>query len=333
MGYGKTYIIGSFNVHNLSQRNCDNERAQAIAQIIKQSGMDLVALQEVLDDAVLKKIISNLPYGRWETTKKIEPKLLKNAEIIAKDLRGEGYAFIWNKTRIKKVETIVNGAKRVYEPTIYYQYKIDKNAGQKELVRNPLYGRFTPNGLGGGNFEIRIICTHIRFNGIKEADDPGFLVLRQNELDVLSKALYPKIADRIYGNMMPSYTILLGDYNMNLESSAANTAYIKNSKFDLKDGPNNIKTIVTVQDQLTTLKRRQEETKSPINTGYLANNYDHFTYDSRRLDSINPRVQNVDVIGNIGCHSIYYLNPEKYLKEVSDHLPIIIKLSPNANSL
>ena len=325
MGYGKTYIIGSFNVHNLSLKNCGIERAQAIAQIIKQSGMDLVALQEVLDDTVLKKIIGHLPHDRWEATKKLEPKPRKSTEALTKDWRGEGYAFIWNKTRLKKVETTVNGAKRVYEPTIYNQYKIDKNAGQRELVRNPMYGRFTPNGLGGGNFEIRIICTHIRFNGPKGVDDPSFLTLRQNELNVLSKALYPKIADRIYGNMMASYTILLGDYNMNLKS-------IKDSSFELKDG-SNVKNIVTVQDQLTTLKRKQEEITNQINMSYLANNYDHFTYDSNHLGNINPRFQNVDVIGNSGYHSIYYLTPEKYLTEVSDHLPIIIKLSPDANSL
>ena len=331
MGYGKTYIIGSFNVHNLSLKN-GKERAQAIAQIIRQSDMDLVALQEVLSEQVLKEILTFLGDKKWDATKKIEPKLRRENERFTKDMRGGGYAFLWKRTRLKKIETTVNGSVRVYEPRIYYQYKIDKNAGQKELVRNPMYGRFTPKGLGGGNFEIRIICTHIRFNGERGEEDPSFLALRQNELDVLSRALYPKIADRIYGDGMPSYTILLGDYNMNLRSSSARTAYIKEPQFTLKDG-SNIKTIITVQDQLTTLKRKQNENMDTANGEYLSNNYDHFTYDSNRLNIIHPRFQSVNVIGDAGYHSSYYLNHEKYLKEVSDHLPIIIKLSPNANSL
>ena len=115
-GYGKTYIIGSFNVHNLSSKNCGIERAQAIAQIIKQSGMDLVALQEVLDDSVLKKIIGHLPHDRWEATKKLEPKPRKGAEALTKDLRGEGYAFIrWYVNILSNMSQITNAEVNLLE--------------------------------------------------------------------------------------------------------------------------------------------------------------------------------------------------------------------------
>lgn len=338
MGYGKKYIIGSFNVHNLSSRTI-MERAYPIADIINTSGMDLVALQEVLDDGAIQTIVKTLNRGinKWESTKKLQPKLRREGEKLLKDTRGdlrnEGYAFIWNKTRLKKVDTtLANGQKRVYEPTIFSQYKIDRSIGEKELVRDPLYGRFTPRGLGGGNFEIRIICTHIRFNGNKGENDPSYLNMRRNELNILSKALYPKLADKKYGNNMPSYTILLGDYNMNLKSSGINGNSIENEEFFVS-GNQNMKKMITVQDQRTTLKKKSENSTVNTDGQYLANNYDHFTYDALSLNSIHPRYKNVDVIGNAGYHSCYYANYEKYSKEVSDHLPVIIELCPNINSL
>ena len=330
---GRTYIIGSFNVRNISMNT--SERIPNICEIIKRENMDIVALQEILLDEknAIDAFLSKMGRDKWDMVC-IKPKLSKTMTAVDKDLREEKYAFIWNKYRLKKVETrLKDGQIRVYEPRIFSQYKIDSFSGQKPLVRNPLYGRFTPRDLGGGNSEIRLICTHIRFNGQKGDLDPGYINMRRNELDVLVKALYPKLADRVYGDMMPAYTILLGDYNMNLKSAGFGlNAYIHypDGRIEIKDGTS-IKRLATVQSSKTTLKRKQSEDEYIQDDNY-ANNYDHFTYDELRLNAINPRYQAVDIIQD-GKYSRYLNDFKKYREEVSDHIPIIIKLTPNKNDL
>lgn len=321
MGFGRTYVIGSFNACNLSEGRVTREFETLIYKMIRNEGIDLLAMQEVLSEGKPLNNIMKLLGNDWDKV------WLK----ISNDSRGEGYAFIWNKQRLKKVDTILkDGQKRIYEPRIFNQYKIDRNAGQKDLIRNPLYGRFTPRDLGGGNFEIRLICTHIRYKGPKGEADPSHVKMRQNEFDVLTKALYPKLADRIYGDMMPAYTILLGDYNLNLNRGWTKSPYITEPVVILKDGTNE-KKIITVQDQLTTLKQPQKDNSDMSERGY-ASNYDHFSYDEIRLGTINPRYRRVNVVGK-KSYGRYFNDFDTYREEISDHIPIIIKLTPNANDL
>ena len=327
MGYGKTYVIGSFNACNLSEKRASSEFALQIYNLIRHEGIDLLAMQEVLSGGKPLSRIMGLLGRDWDKV------WLKIPGGNNKDSREEGYAFIWNKQRLKKVDTVLKGGqKRVYEPRIFNQYKVDRNIGEKELVRNPLYGRFTPRDLGGGNCEIRIICTHIRYNGTKEKWDPSFWKMRQNEFNILTRVLYPKLEDRIYGDMMPAYTILMGDYNMNLKRNWTKPPYINQPEegIVLIDGPN-MKRIITVQDQLTTLKQPKENNPDLNIRGY-ANNYDHFSYDEVRLKSLNPRCRRVDVIGK-KFYDRYFGDFDKYRKEISDHIPIIIRLTPNENDL
>lgn len=321
MGFGRTYVIGSFNACNLSEGRVTREFETLIYKMIRNEGIDLLAMQEVLSEGKPLNNIMRLIGNDWDKV------WLK----ISNDSRGEGYAFIWNKQRLKKVDTILkDGQKRIYEPRIFNQYKINRNAGQKDLIRNPLYGRFTPRDLGGGNFEIRLICTHIRYKGPKGEADPSHVKMRQNELDVLTKALYPKLEDRIYGDMMPAYTILLGDYNLNLNRGWTKSPYITEPVVILKDGTNE-KKIITVQDQLTTLKQSQKDNSDMRERGY-ASNYDHFSYDEIRLGTINPRYCRVNIVGK-KSYGRYFNDFDTYRKEISDHIPIIIKLTPNANDL
>lgn len=321
MGFGRTYVIGSFNACNLSEGRVTREFETLIYKMIRNEGIDLLAMQEVLSEGKPLNNIMRLLGNDWDKV------WLK----ISNDSRGEGYAFIWNKQRLKKVDTILkDGQKRIYEPRIFNQYKINRNAGQKDLIRNPLYGRFTPRDLGGGNFEIRLICTHIRYKGPKGEADPSHVKMRQNELDVLTKALYPKLEDRIYGDMMPAYTILLGDYNLNLNRGWTKSPYITEPVVILKDGTNE-KKIITVQDQLTTLKQSQKDNSDMRERGY-ASNYDHFSYDEIRLGTINPRYCRVNIVGK-KSYGRYFNDFDTYRKEISDHIPIIIKLTPNANDL
>ena len=98
---------------------------------------------------------------------------------------------------------------------------------------------------------------------------------------------------------MPSYTIMLGDYNLTTEF--CNQQNIENQNIE------------TFQDQLTTLSSKYDE---------FSNNYDHFTYDTHSFSSINAQVYRINSVEKY-CDNDY----EKHRKEVSDHVPIVIEIS------
>ena len=82
---------------------------------------------------------------------------------------------------------------------------------------------------------------------------------------------------------------------------------------------------------MNTLKRKLSEDEDVQDDNY-ANNYDHFTYDELRVNTIHPRYQAVDVVQS-GKYGRYLNDFKRYREEVSDHIPIIIKLTPNENDL
>lgn len=299
-----SYKIGSFNVFKMNYRSDKEIKKdfELIAEIIKEEKYDIIALQEVLNENVMGLLMRYLPGWdyRWATPKKS----VGNA--------AEGYAFIWNSRRITLAKSITTTGEKVFEPRILDQYKIDRKNGQLPLVRNPYYGRFTPAGcLGGCFFEFRLINVHVRYNGSDE-NSHSAIIMRKNEFDVLAKAIYPKIADKVYGNNMPSYTIMLGDYNLNLKRPTNQSPYLNEMVIINDNG--NIKKIVTVQDELTTLKKTTDE--DPQSTGY-ANNYDHFSYDSLRFETISTEVERVDAVSKY-CDDDF----NRYHKTVSDHVPV-----------
>ena len=117
----------------------------------------------------------------------------------------ERYGFIWNNKRVRLLKT-----KRNNNPCYY------SNAGAISLIRPPYYARFTTRGmLGGTNFEIRIVNTHIR-DATREEE-------RILEFNTLVKQVLPRICDLQElsedGEFMPSYTFLMGDYNLSLNKS------------------------------------------------------------------------------------------------------------------
>ena len=321
MGQGKQYTIGSFNVNRLARSTSTRVRAEQIAGIIRHEQMDLVAMQEVLDHDALLPILTCLGQS-WESVwLNARPK--KGMKDVDHDPGGEGYAFLWDRRRLRKMQTaLLNGETENFEPCIYEKYAVKKGKGQQDLIRDPVYGRFTPSGLGGGNFEIRILCVHIRYNGLSEDSDRFYWPMRQNEFDVLTQTLYPMLEDAVYGAQMPAYTILLGDYNMNLKRLWTKKPYLDTPDEGIAIDD---KVIVTVQDQLTTLKKPK---KSMMETtrGYQ-HNYDHFSYDVKRLSALNPSHRRIDVVGS-SYYTIYYDNYDRYRDEISDHLPIAITINP-----
>ena len=296
-----SYRIGSLNCLNYNYGS--NKNPDMFARIILDNNMDIIALQEIKRQSAIDAILRRL----------------------GKNWMGEcdgevcDYAFIWNTRRVHLPEVLTDAAKRINHPRLYKQYR---RFGYASLVRPPYFARFTPKGLpGGANFEIRILNTHVRFSkGATDEDDdsPGAIKMRKNEVEMLTKAIYTKEADTVYGDNMAAYTILLGDYNLNKRDSGAGSPYIEEEFVEIIDG-RNVKHIVTVQSELTTLK------KSTAHDGLsYANNYDHVTYDAKRYEGASVTVSRIDAVGK------YYNNDfDRYRDEVSDHLPILIELELN----
>ena len=320
MGMGKTYSIATFNAGNLSRSTCTRQKSSFIADMIRHEEIDLIAIQEVKDADSLIPIVAALGQDSWEFSwLNARPK--RGFVDVDHDPYGEGYAFLWNRRRLQRITTtLIDGSHGIYDPLVYDQYQVNRPQGQRELIRDPVFGRFSPQGLGGGNFELRILCDHIRYNGIDEDKDRFFWPMRQNEFEVLTRTLLPKLEDMVFGSQMPSYMIALGDYNMNLQRFWTKKPYLAEPSEGYVMGD---KRIVTVQDQLTTLKKpkagKQEQT-----VGYL-HGFDHFSYNKNRLASLHPKVRRCDIMSD-GYYSIYYGDYDRYRMEISDHIPVVMTL-------
>lgn len=297
-----SYKIGSFNCLNFGLGATKD--VVKFAQIIKDEQFDIIALQEIKGNMALQtRILSHLP-SCWTG--------------MADDGFVNDYAFIWNKNRVKLSEYQKDGITRIYKPHIYKQYRIDRSRGQMDLVREPYYARFIPAGGAAPFIEIRIINCHIRYSkgsSNSSADDQslGAIAMRKNEFDVLSSTLYPKIANKRYGNNRPSYTILLGDYNLNMKSSNASSPYLLES-IEIQEERMQI---ITTQDKLSTLRNPKGDNQPQ---GF-ANNYDHFTYDQHRFSDISVQCSTIDTVTQ------YYEGDfERHRKEISDHIPIAMDI-------
>lgn len=334
----KIYRIGSFNLRNIGKSAFSDQRdLEKIATIIRNEKLDVVALQEVLTEG---KIFTkdDLPSS---ITKKSILSYLGGPEHWGfewafsgdESLRHEGYAFLWNKDRLdlSTAEVVRNGTKftRVYRPRMI-------KVNHRDMKRYPFYARFTPQGkAGGSSFEIRMICVHTYYGDDKLVDR----IIRQNELDVLMKEIYPKVADENFQNSLPRYTILLGDYNAELVTSE-NKLAVAQRNIQRRNIPMVMKTdengmvfsdkygifVKTTQDQLTTLKRKIQDgdEESFEDRGY-ASNYDHFSYDQDAIGHVVKKKPRRIKAVQLYCNDDY----EKYYKEISDHIPIVMELQIN----
>lgn len=355
-----SYKIGSFNCHNMG-RNCSDEKILKISQIINGEKFDIVALQEVFSsenaenqghvitatsgDFPVSAIIRNLEGGKWKGYF-CAPKQARDAK--------EGYAFLWNENRVHLPKVrLENGIERVYYPRIFNQYKkndqkihLPITAEEKykdailrtELVRNPLYARFIPNGQP--KMELRIINTHIRFskNAGTNSDNTDNVslpdrLLRIKEFNVIAKTIYPKAADKIYGKedsggVGSFYTIMIGDYNLNLNRNWTKSPYVLEEVFEINDN-GKIKKMQTFQDGLTTIRRISEENEEEFkNQQKYINNYDHVTFDVNQFTGkgLKTSVSKVDAVRKYNNND--FVN---YRKNISDHIPIYLEFDNNAN--
>lgn len=309
------YKLGSFNMYKFQAYRSDDEIKKdldGIANIISSEKFDVIAMQEVFDSKPMDMIISRLGRmnyaGAWGKP---------NARSVQ---AAEGFAFIWNKRRIGLAESLTASGKRVYEPRIYQQYRVDRKAGQRDLVRDPFYGRFKPLN---ANFELRIINAHVMFSSGGSEDETmarlSDVAMRRNELDILIRSILARENTMRYGNNLPAYTVLLGDYNLNLNREWTNGPYLQ-EVVEITDG-NYTYRMRTVQDQLTTLKSKSKLNPDELVRGF-ANNYDHFTYDEDRFSDLRPKIRKIDTVRKY-CDDDF----ERHRKEISDHTPISMEIN------
>lgn len=317
-----SYKIGSFNICNLNLR--DNKEVsrsfEMIARIILEEKFDIIAMQEVLSEMAIREILKYMTGRNAEWKYKwLQPKSKASANG---DKRGEGYAYIWNARKIDLVKTEVSKEvgsemffyEREAEPVIWRQYK--KNG--RAIEREPYYARFTPIGKPGGSFfELRLINTHIIFG--------SNVTERLDEYKKLLDSVYVNIANRRYGNNMPAYTVMLGDYN--LTSVQINRRdglrYFIESIYVGSSDQKEEREIITIQDKPTTLNRTQKEDGTYISTGYTENDYDHFSLTRELEEKVVKNADRVDAV------NIYYDGDdgfEVYRKQVSDHVPIMLDI-------
>ena len=303
------YRIGSFNVHNLNYPiSKDGKRAfDKIATIIKDEKFDVVALQEVLSYKVWEQLKMYLG-ADWQFSWERPPQYFGEGKA---DARGEGYAYIWNTKKLDLVEIEVDGYTRKFIPRIWKQYRAQ---GQK-LIREPYYARFTPKGKLAGCFcEIRLINTHIVFGDSNKAGE----IIRYGEFLKLVSNVYENIANKRYGDRMPAYVVVLGDYNLPLKvlQQAEVNVEIGNSTSVRRQ-----ERVITVQDKLTTLNHKQQDDGTCISE--FVNNYDHFSFLERYKSIMRMDVECVDI-------AKYCSNLAEYWETISDHAPI--KLAINLNN-
>ena len=294
------YKIGSFNVRNLSFGAGASRDLDMMADLIKE--FDIIALQEVLSEGKIlegpsikeasgqAKAYENSLRSRlgndWDMCW-LDPQTdSKWYPYTGDDSRGEGYAFMW---RSDKFRCPINEYGREVRPKIIHQYRTDSSKGEMKLIRDPGYGRFQLIYMP--NAEIRLITTHIVYKkpspeNLSRVVEQGPYGMRKNEFNVLARSIYTSVSeDHNDINCVVPYTIILGDYNLNLESSGAGTPTVPHLVvIDEKKNilPYEMKEkghyrLHTVQTDLSTINKEGDN---------YASNYDHFTYDDHTRDGV-----------------------------------------------
>ena len=309
-----SYNIGSFNLRdfNLSKESTDDtgeklkRNFDKIADIIVREKFDVMALQEINSEFALNYLVRLLNKQK-NLLRTYESAFGEDMPIQKGAHDPERYGFIWNAKRLRLIQP-----RRGTNPS-YYQ-----NAGALGLIRPPYYARFSARGMfGGTNFELRVINTHIK-DATREED-------RIKEFDVLVKQVLPRICDHQEisenGETMPSYTFLMGDYNLALNKSER--AIYKIETVTMTSYTGKTRGYRTVQEEPTTLKLPNCQTS--VEECY-ANNYDHFTYEigenglEKKLMLFPQRVEALTKYYKEEEQSVEKLR--KYRTEISDHVPI-----------
>lgn len=317
------YKIASFNTKKLGRSS--KRDFEKIAQIIVEEELDVVALQEIYSgDHSVKRLLEQCVkyelYG-WDFCCAVPKETSdpeKMSDMLENDSRSEGYAYLWNKKRFKLLEFTKLGKRSVFEPRIINSLSRDVAADCSLFARTPYYIRLQP--VHGGFFELRLIDVHVYFGDRSLSS----VAKRKMEFDVLTKEIYPGISERRYGQNRAAYTIAMGDYNLNIFSPLVQTqernCYLS-QVHTYSDGRETVQ-VLTVQDQLTTLKKPNPNSGLETARGEgeeYANNFDHFTYSPERSKFVKVSYQTVDAVQKYCGGDFAY-----YRENISDHLPIVM---------
>ena len=186
------YRIGSFNLKNFGAyanfETADAPRRdfEKIAQIIREESLDVVAFQEILSEGKdLRRLLEqyiNMPYHPWDFCW-ASPRESSDPAKCGKDMRGEGYAYIWDKRKLKKsaAQSILADETEMFEPRILNSLSNDVNADCSIFARTPYYLRLEPRY--GGFFELRFLNIHIYYGSASDVQK------RQAEYDLLMREI------------------------------------------------------------------------------------------------------------------------------------------------
>ena len=313
------FRFGSFNMMNMGKTALTKRDFTRIAEIIRKEQFDVVAFQEILSQGQSLEYLLKYSLPGWDM-RWAEPKESSDYSKM-KDKRGEGYAFAWDARRMRLASSSTDEGFRVYEPRIVDEaLRYDASF----FARTPYYARFIP--VNGGFFEFRLINVHLHYgnNSLNEINK------RKAEYDFLIQRIYPTISlERRYGNNREAYTIVMGDYNLNLFKPRGEAERrINKSTYIPAIFSTDRQTILTVQDELTTLKNPAVDEMMPDDNpqrGY-SQNYDHFSFDINVFDAerIGYRYKRIDAVREY-CNDDF----EMYRAEISDHLPICLEITMN----
>jgi len=294
------YIIGSFNIQKLGEAAVKQLRRDfsLIAKVIKEERMDIVALQEIFGNLKEHRVVSflqnhlnHLGTASW------------SAAYVKPLKSNEGYAFLWNTSRIgllpdKKYPGQFKEPQTVDNEGIY---------DHCDFIRPPAVGRFIPVGLMTPFIEIRVINTHVYHGG---EDTAQTIAQRLREYQMLSDHIFARTAKMRDGYFRPAYTFIAGDYNLAQALCESALLARRNPEMEMH----------CLQGRVTTIGTRIDpETQNEV-TEYTANDYDHFTCSSRECKYLN-------YIGRIDAPNVYCGGDfNRYKKDVSDHVPIKLHL-------
>ena len=293
-----SYRFGSFNIRKLNLESNKESRKDfsKIAGIIKKYDFDIIAIQEVFSSLAVDAIIRELGEHSYGFVYDKPRRAINDRE---------GYAFIWNK---RSFSLASHGKEFFQNPRILENYRTRKELGQINLARDPFVAWFTPNNLP--SCEFCLINTHIIF----KVNSLTSMWLRRKEFEVLTQSIYKDLAYRpVVGKEL--YTILLGDYNLNLRSR-----YLP--EMEIIDDRSKMRVICTVQDEPSTLKDRPKEGEEP-STYYWSNNYDHFSFDVDCFSSSGISVHRINTV----------LDCKDYIEHhliISDHVPVRLDIDLKA---
>ena len=277
---------------------------------------------------------------------------------IVFDTASGGYHIVPQPSKARKTKII-----RDRSPQIYSNYHAAQDG--LRLIRDPLYARLILKEKKV--VELRIIVAHLIYGkptisgGSDDFTiDEGAIALRRKEFNTLAGKIYQRISeDHAVRECTVPYTLLMGDYNLNLKYGGAGGPYLTENQYECRetlghyaDGTEIVAAVAffdeyghlvssdVPEEKLKQFCRETGErqggsvmriytAQSQLSTlkrdesGY-ANNYDHFSFDDR-VKSRASDIKNLRALHEfVGDSDAEF---DTYKSKVSDHVPIIIELN------